>query len=306
MSQSASVIMPTLSETSYIEDILSEFSGFETKQSVSVIMPALDEAECIADVISSIPVEGFRNKGFDVEILVIDNGSTDGTADIAACAGARVVVEPKKGYGNAYLRGFSEAKGDIICTLDADGTYPAEILPDVVQKLINENLDFITTNRFAAMHDNAMSSLNKFGNSLLNLISKMLFQFPFCDSQSGMWIFRKQLINSMDLQSKGMALSQEIKIEAACRLDARCIELPIYYGERTTSPKLNRWRDGFGNLFHLMKKRWDFSSSSQIDELPSESDDYSEQLPSHPGFTYSGSATAPQSITTFSAMRHLN
>ena len=111
-------------------------------------MPALDEASCIAEVVSSVPVEEFSARGIDTEILVVDNGSGDGTGEIARNAGARVVCEPRRGYGYAYLKGFSEAKGSIICTLDADGTYPARMLPSLVEKLTKEDLDFISTNRF--------------------------------------------------------------------------------------------------------------------------------------------------------------
>lgn len=235
-------------------------------RSVSVIMPALNEEECIGDVVSSIPLEDFIAKGFDVEVLVVDNGSTDQTADLARTAGARVVYEPRRGYGQAYLTGFDEAKGDIICTLDADGTYPSADLPNLVTKLINEDFQFISTNRYGAMSDGAMSRLNRLGNAVLNFFSQKLFRLPFQDSQSGMWIFKRNLVNRMQLHSKGMSLSQEIKIAAACRLKVRCIEIPIHYNKRTSPPKLRRWRDGIGNLLHLLQIRlgtWTFSGTPE-------------------------------------------
>jgi glycosyltransferase involved in cell wall biosynthesis len=219
-------------------------------------MPALDEAPCITDVISSVPVDEFAAKGFDVEILVVDNGSVDGTADLAGQAGARVVHEPRRGYGQAYLKGFNEAKGDIICTMDADGTYPASVLPDMVAQLISEDLDFINTDRFSLMTNGVMPRTNRVGNYILNFVSRTIFRLPFRDSQSGMWVFKAELLPKMDLRAVTMALSEEIKIEAACRLNARCTELPIQYGYRSGCPKLHPWRDGLGNLLHLLRKRF--------------------------------------------------
>ena len=179
----------------------------------------------------------------------------DGTAELARRAGARVICEPRRGYGLAYLLGFKEAKGDIICTLDADGTYPASILPEMVDRLLQEDLDFISTNRFSLMTKGAMSRTIRLGNAILTLASRALFRLPFRDSQSGMWAFRAELLDKMQLQAGGMALSQEIKIEAAWRLKACCAELPIHYNYRYGAPKLHVWRDGVGNLFFLMRKR---------------------------------------------------
>lgn len=225
-------------------------------QAISVIMPALNEAAGISDVVTSVPTGAFAARGYEVEILVVDNASEDNTAELARKAGARVVFEPERGYGHAYLRGFQEARGDIICTMDADGTYPAVVLPDIVEKLIREELDFISTDRFSLMTNGVMPRTNKLGNAVLNLVGRSLFHLPFRDSQSGMWVFRADLLKRMSLCSTNMALSQEIKIEAACVLKARCAEYPIKYGYRAGSPKLRPWRDGVSNLRHLVQKRF--------------------------------------------------
>jgi glycosyltransferase involved in cell wall biosynthesis len=222
---------------------------------VSVIVPALNEADCIGTLVSSIPVEEFRARGFETEILIVDNGSVDGTAELAREAGARVVCEPRRGYGLAYLLGFKEAKGDIICTLDADGTYPASALPEMLDRLLGEELDFISADRFSFMVNGVMPRTRRLGNAILTLASRALFQLPFGDSQSGMWVFRTELLNKMQLRAEGMALSEEIKIEAAWRAKAHCAESPIHYGYRNGASKLRMWRDGIGNLLYLLRKR---------------------------------------------------
>ena len=223
---------------------------------VSVVVPALNEAETIERTVRSIPRAAFASRGFDTEIIVVDNGSGDGTAGIAAQAGARVVTEPARGYGLAYRRGFMEAGGDIICTMDADLTYPADMLPELVDRLLSDELDFINTDRFALLNNGVMSRRNRIGNACLSLAARILFGLPFKDSQSGMWVFRSGLLDRMDLRASGMALSEEIKIEAAWRLKARCAEVPIRYGYRRGDSKLRVWRDGLGNLIHLARRRF--------------------------------------------------
>lgn len=223
---------------------------------VSVVMPALNEATGIVSAVTCVPVEALAAMGFETEVLVVDNGSVDGTGDLARRAGATVIVEPKRGYGHAYKRGFREARGEIICTLDCDGTYPAEILPQLVAQLLESDLDFINTNRFTFMTNGVMSRRNRVGNVVLSVTSRALFSVPFEDSQSGMWVFRSELLDRMRLRAGGMALSEEIKIEAAWRLKARCAEVPIdYHYRHSGTSKLRVWRDGVGNLLYLMRKR---------------------------------------------------
>ena len=223
---------------------------------ISVVVPALNEAETIEKTVRAIPRVELASRGFDTEVVVVDNGSDDGTPHIASLAGARVVTEPARGYGLAYRRGFREAGGDIICTMDADLTYPADMLPELVDRLLDDELDFINTDRFTLLHNGVMSRRNRIGNACLSGVARILFGLPFKDSQSGMWVFRAGLLDHMDLRANGMALSEEIKIEAAWRLKARCAEVPIRYGYRSGESKLRVWRDGIGNLLHLARRRF--------------------------------------------------
>lgn len=222
---------------------------------ISVVIPALNEEQGIEGTIKAIPKNELEGMGYEVQILVVDNGSDDGTGELARKAGAEVVFESRRGYGNACKAGFARATGDIIATADADLTYPIEDIPKLVKMLEVEKLDFLTTNRFALMEKNAMSFQNKVGNMILSLTARLLFRLNIRDSQSGMWVFRRSVLDKMVLRFDSMAFSQELKIEACHFIKCRWKEVPIRYRARAGKAKLRSWRDGFGNLFHLMKKR---------------------------------------------------
>lgn len=195
-----------------------------------------------------------RGSGIDYEILVIDTESRDRTRDIARERGARVIDEPRRGYGRAYKTGFSMSVGDVIATLDADSTYPAEDIPRLAKMLYEQDLEFITTNRFGDMEKGAMSVKHRFGNWVLTAMTNLLFGVRLRDSQSGMWVFRREVLGRLRLTSDGMPLSEEIKIEAFRKLRAR--EVPIRFRRRVGEVKLSSWRDGRKNLAFLWKKRF--------------------------------------------------
>jgi hypothetical protein len=122
--------------------------------------------------------------------------------------------------------------------------------------MIEEKVDFITARRWYSKNGGTKSPIRLLGNAVLSG-SMMALYFKFIvDSQSGMWVFKKEILSDLDLTSNGMALSEEIKIEAFTHPSVRAIEIPIYYGERIGESKLNIWRDGFYNLFFLVKKRF--------------------------------------------------
>ncbi len=222
---------------------------------ISIVIPALNEELGIVRTIQAIPVQELENIGHRVQVIVIDNGSNDRTSELARSAGAEVILEPIRGYGKAYKKGFSIAKGDIIVTVDADLTYPIEDIPKLVILLEQEKLDFITTNRFAYMKDGVMSQRNRFGNNVLNLTTRLLFNISLKDTQSGMWIFRKSILDSLLLRSNGMPFSEELKLEI-CYYNRYCWkEVPIEYRVRVGEIKLRGWRDGLENLFYLVRKR---------------------------------------------------
>jgi hypothetical protein len=187
--------------------------------------------------------------------VVVDNGSVDLTPVIALSHGATVVVEPQRGYGNAYKAGFAYATGDIVATGDADLTYPFCDLPAVVERMDREQLDFVTTDRLSRLDAGVMCRSHIFGNWLLSLAAKLLFRLPFKDSQSGMWVFRRHVWDSLEVTSSGMPFSQELKIEAFVR-GFRCAEVQIAYRARAGEAKLRTITDGFGNVWQMIRKRF--------------------------------------------------
>ena len=216
---------------------------------ISVVIPCHNEEEGIVAVLEQMP-------SIVDEVVVVDNCSTDGTARVAAERGARVVAERRKGYGVAFKTGFAAARGDVIVTMDGDGTYPPDSVPLLLYVMFEEKVDFITARRWYSRNGETKSPIRLLGNAVLSGAMMMLFFKFIIDSQSGMWVFGKEILDDLDLTSDGMALSEEIKIEAFTHPSVRAIEMPIYYGERIGQSKLNIWRDGFYNLFFLVKKRF--------------------------------------------------
>jgi dolichol-phosphate hexosyltransferase len=216
---------------------------------ISLVMPCYNEERGLPEVYRDLDL-----KIVD-EVIAVDNNSTDRTAQVASGFGAKVIRETKQGYGAAYKTGLRNATGDIIVTMDADGTYPRNFIPILLDVMIDEGFDFITCDR-TGHKDKPSNWLRVFGNDVLNFFIWILFWFRVRDSQSGMWVFRRWVLAHLSLTSDGMALSEEIKLEAMSKKKSiRAKELPIYYKERHGVSKLRIWRDGFYNLFFLFRKR---------------------------------------------------
>ena len=223
-------------------------------RTLTVVIPTLNEGKSIGPTIDAIPRD---LDWLQVDIIVVDGDSTDATAAEAEKRGARVINEPRKGYGRAYKTGFAAATGEFIATLDGDTTYPAEVIPHVLALLLNRELDFITCNRLSMMDPNAMSMTHKVGNWSLAQATNILHGIHIHDSQSGMWIFRRRILKEIRLTSDGMPLSEEIKIETF-RRGLNVLEIPVEYRARIGDVKLNTMEDGIRNLWFLLTKMADF------------------------------------------------
>lgn len=223
---------------------------------ISIVIPALNEEGIVGKTVRSVPVEKLKENGLDVEIVVVDNASTDNTAQEAREAGARVVYGEKRGYGNAYLKGFSEAKGDIIVMGDADGTYPFEMTYEFIQPILNGEADFVMGSRLKGdIKKGAMPALHKYiGNPFLTWMLNALFKAGISDSHCGMRAIKKDTINKLGLKSPGMEFASEMVIEAA-RNNVKIAEIPINYYPREGESKLSSFADGWRHVRFMMLYR---------------------------------------------------
>jgi dolichol-phosphate hexosyltransferase len=226
------------------------------KRLISIIIPTLNEQFGIEKTIKSIPKSLIRDKlGYEMEIIIVDGDSIDSTREIAEKMGARVIIEKRKGYGRACKSGFAAAKGEILVTVDADNTYPTESISNYIQELNDKNLEFISVNRFSNMEKGAMTLTRRIGNKVLTLLMRVLYSVDIHDSQSGMWIMKKDFVSQIRLASDDMSMSEEIKIIAFTFFRAK--ELDGRYYSRTGNAKLKVIHDGWQNLKYLFeyKKR---------------------------------------------------
>jgi glycosyltransferase involved in cell wall biosynthesis len=218
-------------------------------QSITVIIPCLNEEQGIRRVLESMP-------DFVDEVIVVDNNSTDRTHEVATALGAKVIHERLRGYGRSYKRGFANATGDLIVTLDGDHSYPVDAISYLLEAFLHLNVDFLNASRFPVRDRNAMSFKHKIGNLILSIAMSVLYLRWVRDSQSGMWVFRRSILADMKLEADGMAFSEEIKIEALKSSRITFGEISILYTSRLGEIKLNPWRDGVQNLWFLVKKRF--------------------------------------------------
>ena len=218
-------------------------------QRITVIIPCLNEEQGIESVLQRMPE-------FVDEVIVVDNGSTDRTSEIARSFGAQVIREDVRGYGRSYKTGFTSASGDIIVTLDGDHSYPPDAISYLLEAFLHLDVDFLNASRFPVRDRQSMSLKHKLGNVILSAAMSVLYGRWVRDSQSGMWVFRRAMLKGMNLISDGMAFSEEIKIEALKSNRLRFAEISIMYTSRLGEIKLNPWRDGLYNLWFLEKKRF--------------------------------------------------
>ncbi len=216
---------------------------------LTVIIPCLNEEQGIERVLSRMPA-------FVDEVIVVDNGSTDRTSEVARSFGAMVIRENVRGYGRSYKMGFAHATGDVIVTLDGDHSYPVDALSYLLEAFRHLEVDFLNASRFPVRDPKAMSFKHRAGNLILSLAMSLLFLRWVRDSQSGMWVFRRSILDHMVLESDGMSFSEEIKVEAIRNSKIRFAEISILYSSRLGEMKLNPWRDGLMNLLFLLRKRF--------------------------------------------------
>ena len=215
---------------------------------ISVVIPCCNEESSIKGVLTSLPKE------VD-EVIVVDSNSVDRTTAIALSCGARVIEEKKRGYGAAIKKGVYAAQGDVVVTIDGDGQHPVEKILPMVRQLEEQQIDFIVGSRFP-LGTATMQPVRIIGNHFFNIVVRVLFGIHLSDSQSGMWVFRRSVLDRMSFESDGMSISQEFKIRVAMDKTLRFAEHHITCRERDGVSKLSPLKDGIGNLQALFRLRW--------------------------------------------------
>jgi len=233
----------------------------KTPIELSILMPCLNEAETLAACIEKAQ-KALEDLNIAGEIVIADNGSTDGSPEIAASLGARVVHVAEKGYGSALLGGINAARGKYIIMGDADDSYDFTRLHPFVQKL-RAGYDLVMGNRFqGGIEPSAMPPLHRYlGNPVLTGIGRLFFKSPCGDFHCGLRGFSKAAIQSLDLRTTGMEFASETVVKASLH-GLRITEVPttLSLDGRSRSPHLRSWRDGWRHLRFLLlySPRWLF------------------------------------------------
>jgi glycosyltransferase involved in cell wall biosynthesis len=228
---------------------------------LTILMPCLNEAETIARCISKARAFLIRS-GIVGEVLIADNGSTDGSQQIAAGLGARVVPVAEKGYGSALLHGIRAARGRYVIMGDSDDSYDFGRLDGFVDKL-RDGYQLVMGNRFlGGISPGAMPALHRYlGNPILSAIGRLFFRSPCRDFHCGLRGFDRSAVISLDLQSPGMEFASEMVVKATLQR-LRIVEVPTTLSPdgRSRPPHLRSWRDGWRHLRFLLlfSPRWLF------------------------------------------------
>jgi len=224
-------------------------------------MPCLNEAATVGDCVKQAR-EALAKYAINGEVIVADNGSTDGSRELAAAAGASVVAVPMRGYGSALLTGIASARGEFVVMGDADGSYDFMAI-DVFLAKLREGYDLVMGNRFkGGVAEGAMPFLHRYlGNPVLSFLGRLFFSSEVGDFHSGLRGFRRSPILALDLRTTGMEFASEMVVKASVE-GLRIAEVPVTLSpdKRNRPPHLRTWRDGWRHLRFLLlySPRWLF------------------------------------------------
>jgi glycosyltransferase involved in cell wall biosynthesis len=228
---------------------------------LSVVLPCLNEAETLATCVTKAQ-RSMRALGIDGEVVVADNGSTDGSQEIARRLGARVIDVPVRGYGSALLGGVAAARSEFVVMADADDSYDLSELGPFVEAL-RGGADLVMGNRFlGGIEPGAMPRLHRYlGNPVLTKLGRLLFRSPSGDFHCGMRAFRRSSILTLGLRTSGMEFASEMVVRATLA-ELEIVEVPVVLSTdgRTRASHLRPWRDGWRHLrfLFLYSPRWLF------------------------------------------------
>lgn len=224
------------------------------KHSICIILPSLNEELAVGKVIDEIPRQTLESEGYQVDVVVVDGNSSDRTGQIAREKGVRVIIEPRRGKGRAVRTALAEVRADFIFMLDADYTYPATYIPDMLKIL--EDFPVVIGSRLKGKREKgAMGRLNLAGNYLLTWLANILYRTKISDLCTGYWGFRGEVIANVNLLSEGFQLEAELLTQFAKKGYA-IAEIPIHYRRREGKAKLSGLKDGIKIGWMLLVRRF--------------------------------------------------
>ena len=215
---------------------------------ISCVIPCHNEEEGLEKILRDKPA------CID-EVIVVDNHSTDNTAEVARKNGSTVVFEEKKGYGYAYQAGLPKASGDIIVMLDGDSSYPLTEVEKSLAYMKAQNLDFFAGCRYPLTDKNSQPPINQAANCFFSWLIRILFGINLRDSQSGLMAFKKDILDKIMVDNPGMAFSQEIKIKAFLNKGIKCGSQHVFYIPRVGKSKFRKIQDSMNTISSVVRMR---------------------------------------------------
>jgi dolichol-phosphate hexosyltransferase len=223
-------------------------------EKVCIVLPTLNEALSIGEVIEEIPRRALKEKGYVVDVLVVDGNSTDHTLKIAQEKGARIIVEPRRGKGRAIRTALEETHADYVFMLDGDYTYPTTYIPEMLE-LLKKYPVVIGSRLRGKRQKGALRRFHLLGNHLLTLFANVLYGTRISDLCTGFWGFRRDVIQNLNLTSDGFQLEAELLTQLS-RKGYKIGEIPIVYRARVGKAKLTVLKDGIRIVRFLISNRF--------------------------------------------------
>ncbi len=227
------------------------------KNEISVVLPALDEEMTIGRVIDGIPIVQLKQKGYDIDIMVVDGHSTDKTREIAQKKGARLILQEGRGKGMGMKAAFRASSGNYLFMLDSDDTYPGYHILDMLPLLESGHYDVVLGSRLSGnITPGAMSKLNMLGNKLLTNTANLLFPngHRVTDVCTGMWGFRREIVQRLNLEAKHFDIEAEMYAKCV-KMSCKIGEVPIDYNKRISPSKLSSMKHGISIATRLFKEK---------------------------------------------------